>query len=138
VVPPIGLAEIRFQVIGGPCDDDDGRRDQRPYAEKNAERQDDDAEPLQQARIRYFHGLCRLHSEDHGYPENIASLFIRTRSFRPWTVDQPLGLIKPADFYDSLRKEFMNQCLMDKKNKYVVNWICNLWTFNGFVILPIR
>jgi len=91
VVPPIGLAEIRFQVIGSPCDDDDGRRNQRSYAKEHAERQDDDTEPLQQARVRYLHGLRRLHSEDHGYPENVTSFFfIRIHSFRLLTIHELL------------------------------------------------
>jgi len=97
VVPPIRLAEIRFQVIGGPCDDDDGRRNQRSYAKEHAERQDDDTEPLQQARVRYLHGLRRLHSEDHGYPENVTSfffiriLFDRWQSMNSWTDQRTRG-----------------------------------------------
>lgn len=68
VVPPVGLAEIRLEIVGGPRDDHDRRCDQGPDAEEHAEHQDDDAEPFQQARVRYFHGLCRLHPEDHRYP----------------------------------------------------------------------
>lgn len=77
VVPPVSPAEIRLEIVGGPADDDDGRRDQCPYAQEHAERQDDDAETLQQTRVRYFHGLRRLHSEDHGYPATKTSQIFR-------------------------------------------------------------
>lgn len=57
MVPPVSPAEIRFEIVSGARDDHDGRRDQCPYAQEHAERQDDDAEPLQQTRVCYFHGF---------------------------------------------------------------------------------
>lgn len=38
VVPPVSPAEIRLEIVGGARDDDDGRRDQCPYAQEHAER----------------------------------------------------------------------------------------------------
>lgn len=77
VVPPVSSAEIRFEIVGGPRDDHNGRCHQCPYAQEHAERQDDNAKPLQQARVRYFHGLRRFHSEDHGYPASTVSWISR-------------------------------------------------------------
>lgn len=84
VVPPISLAEICFQIVGGPCNDYNRRRDQCPYAEKHAERQDDDAEPFQQACVGYFHSFRRFHSEDYGYPANEYYLFFYWTRFLIW------------------------------------------------------
>lgn len=67
VVPPVSSAEISFEIVGGPRDDHYGRRYQCPYAQEHAERQDDDAQTLEQAGVRDFHGFRRLHPEDHGY-----------------------------------------------------------------------
>jgi len=93
VVPPVSSAEIRLEIVGGSRDDDDGRRDQGPDAQEHTERQDDDAEALQQTRVRYFYGLRRLHSEDHGYSANVTNPLRIFSIFPQRPYVSPRGLI---------------------------------------------
>lgn len=70
VIPPVRPAQISFQVVCSSSDYHHRRRDEGANAQEHAEYHHDDAQPLQQAAVRYFHRFRRLHSEYHGYPVN--------------------------------------------------------------------
>lgn len=65
VVPPIGAAEVRFEVISGASCNDHWRGHQSTNHQKHAEYTHDHPQPLQKVHIRDSYGLCGPHVEYH-------------------------------------------------------------------------
>lgn len=68
VVPPVGLAEERLQVVGGASHHHVRRRDECPDQQAGSDGSANDAQSLEQGGIRDLHSLRRSNSENHRYP----------------------------------------------------------------------
>lgn len=70
VVPPVGVAEVGLEVVGGaPYDNVRGRHEGADH-EEHGEDRDYHTKPLEQVQVCDLDSLRRTHPEDHRYPEN--------------------------------------------------------------------
>lgn len=68
VIPPVGFAQERFEVVGGAANDYDRRGHQRPHQKCNPDEAAEQPQPLQEISVRDFDRFCRAHAKDDWYP----------------------------------------------------------------------